>query len=151
MELLIVEIDRAYIGVPTSDVKEVVRAARISPAPATNANIKGLLNLRGMVVPVVSMRTLLGLSDRDILATDHFIVLQTQSGTFAIHVDRAVEILTVSDPILDQADHGFAVSVPHADFGVVQIHRGGTLKTQAGLPSDSGSPSVDQRESAPLL
>ena len=59
MELLIVEIDHAYVGVPTLDVTEVVRAARLAPALGSNANFKGMLNLRGTVVPVVSMRTLL--------------------------------------------------------------------------------------------
>ena len=144
------EVEHAYIGVPTSDVKEVVRAVRISPAPRTNASIKGLLNLRGTVIPVVSMRTLLGLADRNVLATDHFIVLQTQSVTFAIHVDRAIEILNVSVPTLQQADQGVAESVSHADFGVVQIHSGCSLRIEAGLPPAPGLPSIDQRESAPL-
>jgi purine-binding chemotaxis protein CheW len=150
MELLIVEIDHAYVGVPTSDVKEVVRAARISPAPGGNANIKGLLNLRGTVVPVVALRTLLGLEDREIISTDHFIVLQTQSTTFAVHVDRAVEILNVSVPTSDSADPSFAASVPHAAFGVVHIHRGCSLWTQAALSSSFGVRSDDQHESTSL-
>lgn len=150
MELLIVEIGHAYVGVPTSDVREVVRATRISPAPGGNASIKGLLNLRGTVVPVVAMRTLLGLEDRDIISTDHFVVLHTQSTTFAVHVDRAVEILNVSDPILNAADHTGTASVSHADFGVVHIHRGCSLWTQAGLPPSSGVRRIDQHESTSL-
>ena len=148
MELLIVEIDHAYVGVPTSDVKEVVRAARISPAPGANAHVKGLLNLRGAVVPVVAMRTLLGLADRDIVSADHFIVLQIPSATFAIHVDRAVEILNVADSAVDQVDHAFAASVPHAVFGVVHIHRARPLWTQVGLRSSAGALGIDRCEDA---
>ncbi len=150
MELLIVEIDHAYVGVPTSDVREVVRAARIAPAPGANAKVKGLLNLRGAVVPVVAMRTLLGLADRDILSTDHFVVLRIQSAAFAIHVDRAVEILNVSDSALDQVDHASAASVPHADFGVVHIHRARSLWAQVGLAAASGALGVDHCEGASL-
>lgn len=150
MELLIVEIDHAYVGVPTSDVKEVVRAARISPAAGANANVKGLLNLRGKVVPVVAVRTLLGLTDRDIVSADHFVVLQVQPTTFAIHVDRAVEILNDSEMALDQAEHAFAASMPHAEFGVVHLYGARLLWTQLGLASRSGDIGVDYCKDAAL-
>ncbi|MEO8493548.1 MAG: chemotaxis protein CheW [Planctomycetota bacterium] len=144
MELLIVEIDHAYVGFPTSDVKEVVRAARLSPALNANANMKGMLNLRGTVVPVVSLRTLLGLAERNIVSTDHFILLLTQSTTFAVHVDRAIDILDVLDSPSIGIDRDLAASVPHADFGVVHIHRASSLWTQVGLSSSSGPLGRDQ-------
>ena len=145
MELLIMESAQAYVGVPTSDVKEVVRAARIAPPPKANAHVKGLLNLRGKIVPVIALRRLLGMEDRDIVPTDHFIVLQTESTTFALHVDRAIEILNVPDPTSDTADPTLASSVPHERLGVIQIHRASELRTRLGLSSSAATAQSEQR------
>ena len=47
---------------PISQVQEVIRAVPVTRLPAAPAHILGIMNLRGRVVPLLSMDSLLGLT-----------------------------------------------------------------------------------------
>lgn len=158
MELLIIENDQAYLGIPASDVKEVVRAARLAPSSSANESVHGVLNLRGAVVPVIAMRKLLGYSKREIATNDHFVILRHESQLFAIHVDRAIDMLQLPDTnswdLNGELTHSFA----HEEFGIIQCCTAGSLWDRARLgvrpsynqiepdsaTSDPGQPNVER-------
>lgn len=51
---------QAY-GVPIATVREINQIREVTPVPDTPAFVKGVINLRGKVVPVVDIRTRLGI------------------------------------------------------------------------------------------
>ncbi len=85
---------RTY-GIPIGAVREIIRWTRVTPLPNQPHYARGVLNLRGTIVPVHDLRT--RLSGAMTEATDtHVIVIATVgSQTLGILVDAVSDILNV--------------------------------------------------------
>ena len=97
MEFLVLEVDDVRFGIPTLDVKEVVRAASLGDAPARFPNMMGMLNYRGQVLGVLELSCLRGGTHRELTPHAHLISLQAGGLLFALRVDQATEIMTWTD------------------------------------------------------
>ena len=73
-ELLIFEQAGQLYALPSSIVKEVLRAFSATPLPNAPPMVEGLLNVRGEIIPLVNLRRRMGLPERPLSLTDHFIV-----------------------------------------------------------------------------
>ncbi len=98
-----------------------------------NDRLKGVLNLRGAVVPVLAMRTLLGYPERDILGSDQFVVILNGRVILAVHVDRAVDIVDFPNATTGEPESASCRLFAHETFGVVHCHSVSQLATQASL------------------
>lgn len=96
IELLVFEINGRHVAVPTTCVREVIRAVALFPLPESSSLVRGGLDLRGEVVPVLDGRVLMGDESRTMQPADHLIVLKIDDRSLALHVDRAREITTLS-------------------------------------------------------
>lgn len=56
---------RSYYGVPIREVREVVRLCPITAVPNMPAHIRGVINLRGSVLPVFDLRAKFGMAEVD--------------------------------------------------------------------------------------
>ncbi len=70
-----------------STIDRVIRAVAVTPVPETPAFVLGVINLAGQLLPVCSLRSCLGLPDRDIRAQDLFVIARTSGLTVALVVD----------------------------------------------------------------
>jgi purine-binding chemotaxis protein CheW len=83
-------------GVDVGEVQEVIRFQRLTPVPLADHALRGLINLRGHVVPAIDLRRKLHLSDRQ----DHLpinIVIRTDDGLVSLLVDEILDVVEV-DP-----------------------------------------------------
>ncbi|MBF0134983.1 MAG: chemotaxis protein CheW, partial [Magnetococcales bacterium] len=60
MKLLTFKLDNETFGVDIDEVQEVLEYIPLTAVPGTDANVKGIIRLRGVVVPVVDLRQRLG-------------------------------------------------------------------------------------------
>ncbi len=92
VNVLIFDVGGQRHGVPAADVRELLPALTVTPLPDAAAGVEGVINLRGMIVPVLSVRHRFGLPARDVALSDHFIVIHHRDTLTALHVDQAVEL-----------------------------------------------------------
>jgi chemotaxis signal transduction protein/ABC-type nitrate/sulfonate/bicarbonate transport system substrate-binding protein len=59
---IIFKLDEERYGVPVLDVREIIRMQPIRTMPQLPAYIKGVINLRGQVIPIVDLRLKLGMT-----------------------------------------------------------------------------------------
>ena len=72
-------LENERFGVPVLKVREIMRLSPITPVPRMPAFIKGVINLRGKIVPIIDLRERFGLpeaEDRDRICV---IVVQFES------------------------------------------------------------------------
>lgn len=96
MEVLLFDIGDKRFGVQLHNVREVVRAVKLSPLPQAPDIVEGLLNLRGLILSVIDMRRLFSLDHRKIRHTDYFIVVATDDRKLAIHVDAVIDLIALA-------------------------------------------------------
>ncbi len=91
--LLVFALEGLRLALPAPRVVEVLRAAALAPLPSAPAAVTGLLDLRGVPVPVLDLRGKLGLPARVLHPSEHFVLLRALGRTLAVRVDRALELL----------------------------------------------------------
>lgn len=90
-------IDRQKFALPLVFVNRVIHVVEICPLPKTPAFIQGIINFHGDIIPVINMRSLFGLQQREIELTDKLIVADIPSGKFAFLVDSTQGVLEINE------------------------------------------------------
>jgi len=98
-------------GIQVLKVREIMGVQDITAVPQTPPHIKGVINLRGKVVPVVDLRLKFGLPPADYTARTCIIVTQLKSDNstvlIGVVVDGVAEVLNLStQEIEDTPDFG---------------------------------------------
>ncbi|MDR3541387.1 MAG: chemotaxis protein CheW [Desulfosporosinus sp.] len=82
-------------GVDIMRVQEIIRIPPITRVPKAPIYVEGVINLRGNVIPVISLRTRFGMTRVEETDLSRIIVLQVQTKVFGIEVDAVTEVLRI--------------------------------------------------------
>ena len=98
-------------GISILQIKEIIGMMSITPVPQTPDFVKGVINLRGKVIPVVDLRLRFGMGAMDYTERTCIIVVEIEgdSGTvmMGIVVDSVSEVLNIkSEDIEDTPTFG---------------------------------------------
>ncbi|MEO6204374.1 MAG: chemotaxis protein CheW [Mycobacteriales bacterium] len=85
------------LGLPVSDVAEVVRGGGVTPVPLAPSAVLGLLNLRGQIVPVVDARRRFGLPPGVEEDEATHIIVRRANELVSLRVDRAADVVTLPE------------------------------------------------------
>ena len=102
--LLVFSVDEQEYALPYTIVEKVVRSVEITPLPNAPDIIKGIINVHGRVITVISVREKLGCHGRDINLDDKFIIAKAGKRTIAFVVDEIVGIIEPSDKEIVEMD-----------------------------------------------
>jgi purine-binding chemotaxis protein CheW len=86
-------------------VTEIVGVQHISEIPDVPAYIKGAMNLRGKVIPVMDQRLRFGLPERPYDERTTIIVLDLEGVPTGLVVDRVTDVVTISKDKIDPPPH----------------------------------------------
>ena len=86
---VVFRVDGQRYALPLSSVELVIRAVEVTPLPGAPHPVRGIIDVRGMVVPVLDMRRQLGLPEREIDPADQFVIARTARRTVALVMDEA--------------------------------------------------------------
>src|SRR3546814_14600984 len=78
-------------------VREIRGWTAETPLPNAPAGVRGIINLRGQVVPIFDLRVRLGAAATPPTATHVVIVVEAAAGQFGLLVDSVSDILTPDD------------------------------------------------------
>ena len=87
--------DNITFGVSTNRVIEIISTYMIRPLPMVPGYIKGIINLRGMVIPVIDLRMRMGKSPAEETASSCIIVLEIEDVTIGVLVDAVIQVLDI--------------------------------------------------------
>jgi len=106
-------------------VREIMGIQEITAVPQTPSYVKGVINLRGKVIPVVDLRLKFGLPELEYTPRTCIIVVQIESDAgklmIGVIVDAVSEVLTLqTGDIEDTPDFGSGVATPYL-LGMAKI------------------------------
>ncbi|HEX7632548.1 MAG TPA: chemotaxis protein CheW [Lacunisphaera sp.] len=108
--LTVVLEDEAY-GIAVLKVREIIRMQKITPVPQLPGFVKGVINLRGRVIPVVDLRVKFGLEavfgERTCIVVVQVKLPSEQIVQMGLIVDSVEEVATLTDEEIE----------PTPDFG----------------------------------
>jgi purine-binding chemotaxis protein CheW len=84
-------------GLEISHVIEIVGIQPITPIPEAPSYVKGIINLRGKIIPVIDMHIKFGRESKDYDDRTCIIIIDIQETLAGLIVDRVSEVLTIED------------------------------------------------------
>jgi len=83
-------------GVDVRMVQEIIRVSEITPVPRAPGFIKGVINLRGRIIPVIDLKRKLGLGEvNDAARPSRIVVVKVRERLVGLLVDGASQVLKV--------------------------------------------------------
>ncbi len=115
---LVFELNGEECCIQVLKVREIMGVQDITAVPQTPAYVRGVINLRGKVIPVVDLRLKFGLPETEYTQRTCIIVVQVEreSGSMmmGIVVDSVAEVLNISaSDVEDTPNFGQGVSTPY--------------------------------------
>jgi purine-binding chemotaxis protein CheW len=106
-------------GLPVLKVREIIRLVEITPVPQMPPYVKGVINLRGKLVPVMDLRVRFDLAAREFTESTCIVVAQAKSAFGgAIHmgfiVDGVEEVLNLNQGDIEKTpDFGMKLATEY--------------------------------------
>jgi purine-binding chemotaxis protein CheW len=140
---------REEFAIQVLRVREIMGMQDITAVPQTPAYMKGVINLRGKIIPVIDLRLKFGFPEVEATSTTCIIVVQLKSGReillMGLLVDAVSEVsnFTVGD-IEDTPDFGNGVSTPYL-LGIAKVK--GSVKILLNIDEVLSTTEVQNLES----
>jgi len=142
-------------GLELLRVKEVIRMRQITWLPKAPACVKGIINLRGDVIPIVDLRERFGLQSIEDTAMTRVIVVEVEGRPVGMVVDSASQVVRVPadqfdppPPMVGRAARGFITGVGKMDGKlIITIDMDRILSTEE-MSQIAGSLEATEKEPA---
>ena len=96
-QYIVVKIGNEQYGIDISYIDTIVRMQKITRVPKAQRHFKGVINLRGEIVPVMSIRLKMKLADDEFTNASRIIILKLEEkGMLGVIVDEVKEVVTLS-------------------------------------------------------
>lgn len=143
-DILVFMAGGARYGVAVDAVQEVVRAVSISPIPGVPAIVEGAFSLRGVIVPLLDLRSRFGHSRKAVELSDRFIVVRAGRRTVALHADATEGMASVAAGAIADVQHvmprsKWITGTAALPDGLVLIHDVETFLTAAEADALAGA------------
>ena len=119
VQYIVIRYGEEVFGIDIKYVDNIVRMQRITRVPNVAPHIKGVLNLRGEVIPVISLRIKMGLEPDEITKTTRIIIIKLESGdSIGVLVDEVLEVITLDSTQVEKVAYNSKEAVASFLFGV---------------------------------
>lgn len=104
IQLVIFKLGREEYGVSILQVQEIKRITEITRVPHTPEYIKGVINLRGSVLPVIDLKRRLNLPQQESTDNTRIIIVKVEEISVGMIVDAVSEVMTIHQENIDSPD-----------------------------------------------
>jgi purine-binding chemotaxis protein CheW len=122
-------LNKEEYGIGILKIKEIIGMMPITPVPRTPECVKGVINLRGKVIPVIDLRLKFGMTEIGYTDRTCIIVVEAEgdSGTLlvGILVDSVSEVLNIKGEHIEDS--------PNFGTGLSTDYISGMAKTEGGV------------------
>lgn len=100
--LLVLDLLGEHCGLPVNLVREIVHVPpRITRVPNAPPYVRGVINLRGTVIPVLDCTVKMGGTETEYSAESRIVVAESDGIQFGVLVDAVREVKSVRDSLIE--------------------------------------------------
>lgn len=115
-------------GVEILSVREIRGWTRETPLPNTAGGVRGVVNLRGQVIPIFDLRVRLNAAATPPTANHVVIIVEAHAGIYGLLVDSVSDIVSLDEAELQpvpetvaDTEHGFVTALAARDERMVSL------------------------------
>lgn len=96
LQYIVIRLGDEQYGIDIRYIDNISRMLHITRVPKVASYLKGVINVRGEIVPVMSIRLKMGLAEDEISGSSRIIIIKLeQQGNVGIIVDEVKEVVTL--------------------------------------------------------
>ena len=105
-QYIVVRLGEEQYGVDIRYIDNIVRMQKITRVPKVASYLKGVINLRGEVIPIMSLRLKMFLPEDEITKATRIIILKLeQYGSIGVIVDEVKEVVTLDEEHIEKVSY----------------------------------------------
>lgn len=105
-QYIVVKIGNEQYGIDIQYIDNIVRMQRITRVPKAQPYFKGVINLRGEIIPVMSLRLRFNLDADEYTNSTRIIILKIEPQyAVGIIVDEVKEVITLDESMIEKVNH----------------------------------------------
>lgn len=128
-QFIVIKLGDEQYGINIKYIDNIVRMPHITRVPKVDPYLKGVINLRGEVVPVMSIRIKMGLEEDVFTKSSRIIIIKMESqGYIGIIVDEVKEVVTLDASQIEKASYdskdekgNFISGIGKCDDGLISL------------------------------
>ena len=125
IQFIKIAIGEEMYGIDISIVDNIVRPQAVTRVPNVAAYIKGVINIRGEIVPIMSLRLKMGFEEIEETKNTRFIIVKLEKyGKIGLIVDAVKEVVTLTPEQIEKMKYDANDDVPHFVAGVGKTDNG---------------------------
>jgi purine-binding chemotaxis protein CheW len=101
LELLCFRVATEDYAISIMDIKEIIKPREVTEVPRVPDFVKGILSLRGIIIPVFDMRLRLGLAEGVHSERERIIVVKRLGGFVGVLVDQVVQVVRIAEEAVE--------------------------------------------------
>lgn len=103
-QYIVVKLGNEQYGIDIQYIDNIVRMQRITRVPKAQLYFKGVINIRGEIIPVMSLRLKFGLDPDVITNASRIIIIKLEpQSAIGVIVDEVKEVVTLDESSIDKA------------------------------------------------
>jgi len=102
-EYVVFKIAKEFYGLDIKYVENIEKSQLITRVPYAEDYIKGVINLRGNVIPVVDVRKRFSLEEKEMTNDSRIIVISYESDRIGLIVDSSSEVVQFESDVIEKA------------------------------------------------
>jgi purine-binding chemotaxis protein CheW len=95
-QLVVFALGSEQYALPIASVSEIIRATPPRTVASDNTWIRGVIGLRGKIIPIFDLAARLGLPAEEPLANGKIVIVDGATGPVGVMVDNVEEVLTIA-------------------------------------------------------
>lgn len=121
IKVIVFQLAEEDFGIPVEQVRSIEKVQYITRVPKTVGFVKGVINLRGLVTPIIDLRKRFGLEEQVHTDSTRIIIVTLDNLEVGLIVDAANDVLDISSESIEPPPK--VVGVVEAEYlsGVVKV------------------------------
>lgn len=107
------------------DIKEIIKPRETTEVPHAPAFVKGIISLRGIIIPIIDMRLRLGFPPSPVSAKERFVIVKKGEGFCGLLVDEVYQVINLDQQpierppaVLEGTDREFVSGIGRQDESI---------------------------------
>ena len=97
MQVVVFKLNDQEFAFNIQSVKEIIKITKTTHVPNAQEFVKGIINLRGMVTPIINLSERFGLKENPVTDHSRIIILNISESTVGVIVDSVTEVLMFNE------------------------------------------------------
>lgn len=103
-QYIVVKLDNEQYGIDITFIDNIVRMQQITRVPKAQSYFAGVINLRGEIIPVMSLRAKFGLPEKEYTNATRIIIVKPESNAkIGVLVDEVREVVALEEDNIEKA------------------------------------------------